>query len=138
MAALAKAVLKSSQHSRFKIVFVFLSRSQELFGFGRLAASRHFHQFQDVIDSRSQAFQAARHFVQTFIAEVQGAAIVVGNEEEAQGVRAVMSQDVFDQEEVVQGLTHLFGVDRNEPLCSQYLTIGFLPVKASDWAISFS
>ena len=41
---------------------------------------------------------------------------MVGNEEEAQGVRAVMSQDVFDQEEVVQGLTHLFGVDRNEPV----------------------
>lgn len=49
-----------------------------------------------------------------------------------------MSQDVFDQEEVVQGLTHLFGVDRNEPVVHVVFNHRLFARKGFDWAISFS
>ena len=81
---------------------------------------------QDVVDGCTQTFEAARHFFQPFIAEVQGAAVVVGNEEEAQGIGAVVFQDVLDQEEVVQGLAHLFRIDGDEAVVEPVFDHGFL------------
>ena len=103
-----------------------MSRFQELLGFRRFSTGRHSQEFQDVVDSCTQTFEAARHFFQPFIAEVQGAAVVVGNEEEAQGIGAVVFQDVLDQEEVVQGLAHLFRIDGDEAVVEPVFDHGFL------------
>ena len=91
-----------------------MGRFQELLGLRRFGTGRHGEEFQDIIDGRTEAFEAARHFFQAFVAKVQRAAVVVGNEEEAQGIGAVVFQDVLDEEEVVQRLTHLFRIDRDE------------------------
>ena len=103
-----------------------MSRFQELLGFRRFSTGRHSQEFQDVVDGRAQAFEAARHFFQPFVAEVQGAAVVVGNEEEAQGIGAIVFQDVLDQEEVVQGLAHLFRIDGDEAVVKPVFDHGFL------------
>ena len=63
---------------------------------------------------------------------------MVGNEEIPQCIRAVMFQHVFDEEEIIQRLAHLFRIDGNEPVVQPVFDHRLLAVYASDWAISFS
>ena len=51
---------------------------------------------------------------------------MVGNEEEAQGIGAVVFQNVLDQEEIVQGLAHLFRIDSDEAVVEPVFDHGLL------------